>query len=288
MGNTLVDADFQKVQERLVDHLRMIVRDRNPYFASEGRFFVQHYIREQLGKAGPVAAHEFAFQERSYYNWMLKLPGQSSNRPPVIVGAHYDTVPGSPGADDNATGIAVLLELARHFGQDPPRSPVWLVAFDMEEYGLSGSRALAEMLRQQRQPLQLMASLEMLGYCTHQPNSQQYPPGLKYFYPDTGNFIALIGNWQLIPTLIGLKRQLQRAKAPCQWLPVINQGLTLPDTRRSDHAPFWDAGYRALMITDTAYLRNPHYHQPSDTLETLDLEFLTRVCQGLMAGLGRV
>lgn len=126
-----------------------------------------------------------------------------------------------------------------------------------------------------------MMSLEMLGYISHQPNSQRYPAGLKYFYPGQGDFIALIGNLKAIPIMNRFCRTLKSEHAPCEWLPVPLEGKPLPITRRSDHAPFWDDGYPAIMMTDTADLRNPHYHQASDTIETLDLDFMANITTGL-------
>ncbi|MBD0396008.1 MAG: M20/M25/M40 family metallo-hydrolase [Microcoleus sp. C1-bin4] len=202
--------------------------------------------------------------------------------PPIVIGAHYDTVPGSPGADDNATGVAVLLELARDIASAPLKYPVQLVAFDMEEYGCLGSSHHAAKYKQQQKSIRLMISLEMLGYCNHNPNSQSYPAGLKYFYPNSGNFIALIGTLRTVPDLINLSGKIRKSGQPCEWLPVPNRGLIVPDTRRSDHVPFWDNGYPAIMVTDTANMRNPHYHRESDRIETLDLDFLAGVCQGLV------
>jgi Zn-dependent M28 family amino/carboxypeptidase len=202
--------------------------------------------------------------------------------PPIVIGAHYDTVPGSPGADDNATGVAVLLELARDIASAPLKYPVQLVAFDMEEYGYLGSSHHAAKYKQQQKSIRLMISLEMLGYCNHNPNSQSYPAGLKDFYPNSGNFIALIGTLRTVPDLINLSGKIRKSGQPCEWLPVPNRGLIVPDTRRSDHVPFWDNGYPAIMVTDTANMRNPHYHRESDRIETLDLDFLAGVCQGLV------
>ena len=202
--------------------------------------------------------------------------------PPIVIGAHYDTVPGSPGADDNATGVAVLLELARDIASGPLKYPVQLVAFDMEEYGYLGSSHHAAKYKQQQESIRLMISLEMLGYCNHNPNSQSYPAGLKYFYPNSGDFIALIGTLRTVPDLINLSGKIRKSGQPCEWLPVPNRGLMVPDTRRSDHVPFWDNGYPAIMVTDTANMRNPHYHRGSDRIETLDLDFLAGVCQGLV------
>ena len=277
-----------ELKARLQHHLKQVARDRDPYLATAGHFFVQQYIYQQLEQWGQVSRQDFQVQGMNLQNLILDLPAATPaqpSQPPILVGAHYDAVPGSPGADDNATGVAVLLELARAFYQTPARHPVRLVAFDFEEtsYSLAGSTYYANSLQQA--PLRLMLSLEMLGYCDRTLDSQQYPPGLKYFFPNQGNFIGLIGNLKTIPDLIHLSRHLRQAGVPCRWLPAGKRGMILPDTRRSDHAAFWDRGDRALMVTDTANLRNPHYHKPSDRLETLDLDFLTGVCRGLEMGI---
>ncbi|MBE9065691.1 M20/M25/M40 family metallo-hydrolase [Leptolyngbya cf. ectocarpi LEGE 11479] len=280
---------YNDVKKRLVAHLKELIRERDPYLATQGHYYAQRYIQAQLNQWGTATAIAFTHQGHEYYNLCLDLPGQQM-LPPVVIGAHYDTVPGCPGADDNATGVAVLLELARQFSQQPSRRPIRLVAFDLEEYGLVGSQAYVQRL--EKTPIYLMLSLEMLGYCVSQPSahpSQTYPvAGLRYIYPKTGDFIALIGNWQTIPTMWRFGRTFAAAGASCAWLPMINRGKPLPTTRRSDHAPFWDAGYDAIMVTDTADLRNPHYHDPSDTLATLDLDFLTKVCIGLSQGIARL
>ena len=273
------------MKQRLQTHLHQLIRDRDPYLATEGHFYVQQYIRQQFAQWGEVEVYEFEFRGQCYQNLILNLPGQDAAKPPILIGAHFDAVLGSPGADDNATGVAALLELARLFAQVPACYPIRLVAFDLEETGLIGSDRYAAHLHQQNQPLRLMLSLEMLGYCDRTPHSQRYPAGLEQFYPNQGDFIALVGSEQTIPDLICLSDQIRQTGMPCEWLPAGERGATLPDTRRSDHAPFWDRGYPALMVTDTADLRNPHYHKESDRLETLDLDFLTGVCQGLESGI---
>jgi aminopeptidase YwaD len=269
---------------RLTQHLEQIVRERNPFFSSQGHFYVREYLRQELGKWGEVESHFFQFQGKSYENLILDLP-KNSQQAPILIGAHYDTVPGSPGADDNGTGLAVLLELARFFSQQPANYPIRLVAFDLEEYGLLGSIAYAEKLKQNQQALRLMLSLEMLGYCNPNAHSQKYPAFLEYFYPSTGDFIALIGNIKTFQDLKILSRIMRENQTPCEWLPVILGGYLVPDTRRSDHSPFWSRGYPAMMVTDTANMRNPYYHSSRDTIATLDLNFLTRVCQGLCCAL---
>lgn len=286
------------LKDRLQTHLQQIARDRDPYLATAGHFFVREYIRAQLAQWGTVETHAFPEQGKVFQNLILNLPAQPENskprislqrsvstpKSPILIGAHYDAAPGSPGADDNATGVAVLLEMARLFTAEPARYPIRLVAFDLEEtsYDRAGSTYYANSL--QGEPLRLMLSLEMLGYCDQTPGSQRYPTGLQLFYPDRGNFIGLIGNIKTLPDLIRLSRYVRQYQ-PCEWLPAGKRGLIVPESRRSDHAVFWDKGYRALMVTDTSFLRNPHYHKSSDRLETLDLDFLTNVCRGLVSAL---
>jgi Zn-dependent M28 family amino/carboxypeptidase len=272
-------------KQRLQNHLNQIVRDRDPYLASGGHFFVQQYIYEQLQQWGEVERFNFTVGSKNHQNLILNIAAKNRGYAPILIGAHYDAVPGSPGADDNATGVAVLLELARAFAAKPAKYPLRFVAFDLEEYGLLGSTQYAQELKQNGQALRLMISLEMLGYCNNNPGSQRYPSGLERFYPNQGNFIALVGNLFMLGDLIYLRHQIHKSGTLCQVLPVPNRGIIVPQTRQSDHAPFWDNGYRAMMVTDTAFLRNPHYHQPSDTIDTLDLDFLTGVCHGLEAAI---
>ncbi len=299
---------MNELSERLLVHLKEVARDRDPYLASLGHFYVREYIRQELQQWGEVEIDEFEVKGKTHQNLILNLPPikkevkedksfsfyslasesnyqSSAESAPILISAHYDAVPGCPGADDDATGIAVLLEMAREFAAKPLKYPVRLVAFDLEEIGLFGSDNYAEKLEREKQELRLMICLEMLGYCDKSPYSQTYPTGLKYFYPNTGDFIALIGNLSTLYDMISIGGSIRKQGTNCEWLPVPNRGLVVPDTRRGDHAPFWDRGYGAIMVTDTANMRNPNYHQNSDTVETLDLDFLTGVCQGLIAGL---
>ncbi|MBE9076543.1 M28 family peptidase, partial [Romeria aff. gracilis LEGE 07310] len=273
-----------ELQKTLYGHLCQLTRERDPFIATEGHFYTQQYLQSQFEQWGAVESQDFTVRGKIYSNWSLSLPGQT-RLAPILVGAHYDTVVGSPGADDNASGLAVLLALASTLAQSPPRRPVIFVAFDLEEYGLEGSRAWVARRTQTGQPLHLMLSLEMLGYFSDAPRSQRYPAKpLEWVYPTRGNFIGLIGNWPTILTMQRLKRHIKQAGTPCQWLPMVGQGNLLPATRRSDHAPFWDAGYPAILVTDTADLRNPHYHQASDRIETLNLAAMAGVCAGLAEG----
>jgi Zn-dependent M28 family amino/carboxypeptidase len=279
MPSGLIEAGLRA---RLLAHLWEVVRERDPYHEPMGHSYVKRYIVRELAHWGKVDLHTFDHLGMTHENLILNLAGQQ-DQGLILIGAHYDTVPGSPGADDNGTAIAVLLEIARFFSVKPARRPVRLVAFDLEERRQSGSRAYAEHLRNKGEPLALMIALEMLGYRNSRPGSQRYPRGLNYLYPDRGDFIGLIGNLRTIPTLQRLAR-IMRKDVPCEYLTVPLKGHIVPDTRRSDHAPFWDLGYPAMMVTDTANMRNPHYHLASDRIDTLDIEFLEDVCRGIIGG----
>ncbi len=275
-----------ELKQRLHDYLTQIARERDPYLASGGHFLVREYIRESLSQWGQVENHEFQFNGKTHQNLILNLNSDfKADLPPILIGAHYDAVPGTPGADDNASGVAVLLELAAVFALTPLKYPVRLVAFDLEEYGLLGSTAYAQQLQQDKQKLRLMLSLEMLGYRDDAKGSQTYPQIIKPFYSNRANFIALVGNLAAMADLIHLSRQMKRNGTPIEVLPDPSSGKLISITGFSDHRPFWQKKYRAIMVTDTAMLRNPHYHKASDTIETLDLDFLTTTCQSLIAAL---
>ena len=275
-----------ELKQRLHNHLTQIVRERDPYLNSGGHFFVREYIRESLSQWGEVETHEFEFNGKTHQNLILNLNlNSNADIPPILIGAHYDAVPGTPGADDNATGVAVLLEMAKVFANNPLKNPVRLVAFDLEEYGLLGSTAYARYLKENKQKLRLMLSLEMLGYCNNAKGSQTYPDLIKRFYSDRANFIALVGNLSAITDMNLIKRIMQQQGTPIEVLPDPSAGKLIPITGFSDHRPFWEQKYRAIMVTDTAMLRNPNYHKASDTIESLDLDFLTNTCQSLIAAL---
>jgi Zn-dependent M28 family amino/carboxypeptidase len=272
-------------QQRLLAHLEVLARPRHARWDALGLLAVRSYIREQLGALGPVEEHHFRSGIDDGTNLILRLPGRQNGLDPLLLAAHYDGPLHSPGADDNATGVAALLELAGRWARQPPRRPVWLVAFDQEEWGLLGSAAMAAELRAAGQRLKLMVSLEMLGYTAPE---QRYPiAAMGALYGARGDFIAVVGNMATAPLLPALAWRMGR-HVPTRVLPVPNRGRALPDVRLSDHSPFWDVGYDALLITDTSFLRNPHYHLPSDTIDSLDLPFLAAVSEGVAAGLERM
>lgn len=277
-----VTGDPPPQSKRLAADLAWLAQPRHALWDPLGHLAVRAQLRRRLAALGELGEQPVEAGGAHGVNLILRLAGREPQRRPLLVGAHYDGPPQSPGADDNASGVAVLLELARRWRAAPARRPVWLVAFDLEELELGGSRALAAQLSAARQPLQLMVSLEMLGFTGAR---QRYPlEAMGWLYGSRGDFLALVANLRALPLLGGPLRRLAR-HVPTKLLPVPQRGRPLPDTRRSDHSPFWDQGYNALMATDTAFLRNPHYHRPSDTLASLDLPFLAAVCEGLHAAL---
>jgi Zn-dependent M28 family amino/carboxypeptidase len=272
----------RSLHSQLLQHLEAVARPRHLHWNRLGLMTVRSYVQEALTALGPVEKHRFQEGSGEGINLIFRLPGRQPELAPLLVGAHYDGPLESIGADDNASGIAALLVLAERWAADPPKRPVWLVAFDQEEWGMFGSTALARELRQGRQKLELMVSLEMLAYTSEK---QDYPiPAMRHVYGDRGDFIAVIGNTGAARFLPGLARRMGKHMST-KVLPVPNKGHSLPDVRLSDHSPFWDVGYDAVMVTDTSFMRNPNYHCMSDTIDTLDIDFLAAVTDGLDAAL---
>ncbi len=224
---------------------------------------------------------------KTHYNIIAKPQNSNAiaaSSPLLIIGAHYDTVSTSPGADDNSSGVAGLLELARILAEDPPLA-MRLVAFCPEEPPAfrtrhMGSFVYAKSLKEQKSVLQGMICLEMIGYFSDTPGSQSYPlPGMQWIYPDKGDFIALVGN-------LKSRRWTQQIKKYFTMgtdLPVesLNAPALMVGIDFSDHWAFNKHHYPALMVTDTAFYRNPHYHLSSDLPPTLDFERAAKVIDGL-------
>lgn len=221
------------------------------------------------------------FEGRTYKNVSVLIGRPGPAR--LVISAHYDSEANTPGADDNASGVAGMLELARLAAADRDRlpRPVQFVAYSLEETGLMGSSVHARSLRSSGTAVRLMLSLEMIGYFRDEPDSQNYPlPVLNKLYPTTGNFIAVIGrtgDWSDVRRVkTSIQRHADIAVHSINAPPGVIPGLAL-----SDHASFWREDFRALMITDTAYLRNPNYHQPGDTADTLDYIRMAEVVNGV-------
>jgi len=201
------------------------------------------------------------------------------NAPFLLIGAHYDAVPGSPGADDNATGMAALLEVAQLFSPRTTSLPLKLVFFDGEEAGLWGSQAFAADAAETEEVSGAII-LEMLGYRCQVEGCQQYPPLPVSPPTQIGDFLAVVGD-RAHPQLTQAFQQ-SASTLPIYTLSIPTVAGLAPDLIRSDHVSFWRQGIGAVMVTDTANFRNPHYHQESDRPDTLDREFFTAATQTIV------
>ena len=272
-------------KKQLIEDLTQIAILRHSKWDELGLMSTRIYIKEQLSRVGHVEEHHFQEGSEKGVNYIVKLPGKDLKLDPMLIGAHYDGPIHSPGADDNASGVTALLELCRVFKENPPNRSVWIVAFDQEEWGMLGSKALSRELSKKGQKLKLMVSLEMLAYTGEKQN---YPLiSMKELFGSKGDFIALVANTGCAGLLPKLSKGMGK-HVSTKVLPVPINGDVLADVRLSDHSPFWDQGYNAIMITDTSFLRNPHYHEPTDTVETLNFEFFYNVVIGLIEGLGKI
>lgn len=249
-----------------------------------------------LAKRLSMFSSRVAFQTFSSYGSVFSNISASfgpSSGERIIVGAHYDNAGGNvagevvPGADDNASGVAGVVELARLLSLHPPKVPVELVVFALEEampLGLDsiGSEVHANNLREKGVPVALMIDLEMIGYFSDVPYSQKYHMSiLEVLYPSTANFIALVGRWNEWSTIGALKSAMVGATD----LPVssVSMPYALPRLADSDHLSYWRAGFPAIMVTDTSFNRNSNYHTQYDTWDTLDYHRLGKVIQGVYA-----
>ncbi len=244
------------------------------------------YIERIFGGMGYApSAQVFKARGRAVRNIEVEIPGASKPGEIVVIGAHYDSVSGSPGADDNATGAAALLALARHFRGRSPARTLRFVAFVNEEppyfqTDSMGSLVYARRCRARGEKVTAMLALETMGYYTDEPGSQRYPPLVGMAYPDRGDFVAFVGNLGsrgLVRRCLGIFRK--QARFPSEGIAAPE---SLPGIGWSDHWAFWQQGYPGVMITDTAPFRYPHYHTASDTPAKIDYEALARVTEGLI------
>ena len=223
-----------------------------------------------------------------FVNVAVILPGEGDAPEVLVVGAHYDTFPGTPGADDNASGVAGVLELARRLRGSKGKVEVHLVAFANEEPPFFGSTEMgsyryAGLLRQQGRKVVGMLSLEMLGYYSDEPNSQTYPPLMAAFFPSTADFIGFASNlrsWFFLRRLKAAYPLRDKPRLQTVAMPAWSGSVSL-----SDNLSFWRHGFPAVMVTDTAFLRYSHYHAKTDTPEKLDYIRMAAVVEGLDAAL---
>ena len=250
-------------------------------FTPTERSRTRTYITTELRKFGWKPQLEKFAQG---VNVFAQRQGTDKKAGAILLAAHYDTVGYSPGADDNATGIAVLLETARLLGSNPTPRTLQLAFFDKEEAGLLGSKAFVTKAAH-LQNLRGVIVMDMVGYACYTAGCQKYPPGLPVTpQSDKGDFLAAIGDTEHLPLLNAFQNSQtlnqQGLNLPSVLtLPIPLKGLLTPDTLRSDHAPFWYQGVGAVLVTDTANLRTPHYHQPSDVPANIERSFFTGAAQ---------
>ena len=288
--------ETQVISDRLRRHLQVLTVDIGERsiatLANHRR--AADYIATCLAEIGlDVQEDPYSFRQHEVANLLAEIPAAHSPCRRYILGAHYDSVVGTVGADDNASAVAVMLEVARCLQEQPgamaPDIALQCIAFALEEHpafasGSMGSRVRARRARRDREQIDGMLCLEMVGYTSTEPGSQNYPlPVVFRRFPREGNFIGIVGDLRSF----GLTRSLHKAFKRNRDLPVIKLtvplgGWMLPAVRLSDHSAYWDHGYKAVMITDTAFFRNPNYHTPADTMEKLDYRFMAKLVKSLV------
>ena len=287
---------LKMMSERLRRHVEVLaseIGERN-VFRSAALRAAADYIRGEWGRQGyQVVSQRYEVVGVTSENLEITVRGKTKPNEIILVGAHYDTVQGSPGANDNASGVAALLEISRDFGSFGTERTVRFVAFVNEEppffaSGQMGSAVYAKAARDRGDDIRLMVSLEMLGSYSDRPGSQSYPPLLRFFYPDRANFVAMVSNFRSRQALQELARAFRAGSDfPLESLAAFE---SVPGLAWSDQLSFWRQGYAAAMVTDTAFYRYPHYHRASDTPEKLVYPSMSRVVLGLrkaIAGVAR-
>lgn len=282
-----LSEDEGQVRDRLEKHVSMLageIGERNIWHP-QGLEASVDYIEKVLENLGyQVEMQEYKVEDKTVANLEAERIGTSLAGEIVVVGAHYDSVFGTPGANDNASGVAGLLEIARLLATEELSRTVRFVAFVNEEppfflTGDMGSLVYASRSRRRGEDIVAMLSIETIGYYSENPGSQHYPFPFSYFYPSTANFIGFIGNFssrRLVRRAIGTFREHTR---------FPSEGLAAPEwvtgVGWSDHWSFWQEGYPAIMVTDTALFRYDYYHTPQDTPDKLDYARTARVVTGL-------
>ncbi len=265
--------------------LASVIGERNLENAPEALERTASWLTTRLTGLGYAVKEEpFKVGARTVKNLIVEKAGTGRASELIVVGAHYDSAHGTPGADDNGSGVAVGLALAEYLSHHAPQRTVRFVFFTNEEPPFfrtedMGSEVNAKATRGRGDDVKAMLSLETLGYFTDEPSSQHYPWPFSVAYPSTGNFIAFVGDSgsrELARECVRVFRE--KAKVPSEGaaIPAAVEGADW-----SDHGPFWRQGYRALMVTDTALFRNPHYHEATDVPERLDYRRLALTTEGL-------
>jgi Zn-dependent M28 family amino/carboxypeptidase len=270
-----VSASPEELAKRLRAHVETLagaIGERN-VFRPEGLAAARDYIEATWRAQGyAVGAQEYEARGVSCANLEVSRPGAGRPGEILLFGAHYDSVRACPGANDNGSGVAALLEIARRFAALRPALTVRFVAFVNEEPPFfmtrrQGSAVYAKAARARGDDIRLMVSLETLGYYSDAPGSQRYPPLFRFFYPDRGNFLGLVSDLRSR----GAMRRVAKVFRSCSDFPLQHTATLrwVPGVAWSDHLPFWRHGYSALMATDTAFYRYRYYHTTQDTPDKL-------------------
>lgn len=282
----LLSATELESASRMAEHVRYLsttVGERNT-LRSGSLKAAADYIRSQLTESGyTVTEQTYTVEGKSVSNLGAELTGSETSLGTVVVGAHYDTVSGTVGADDNTSGVAAALELARLLKGSKFRKTIRFAFFVNEEPPFfqteqMGSLVYAKGLRQERVPISAMISLETLGFYSDRPGSQKYPAVLGPFYPNRGDFVGFVGNSESRDLVRRVTRSFREsARFPSEG---VAAPATWPGIGWSDQWSFWHEGYPAIMVTDTAIFRYPYYHTSGDTSEKIDIEKMARVVEG--------
>ncbi|MFA4888550.1 MAG: protein-L-isoaspartate(D-aspartate) O-methyltransferase [Candidatus Omnitrophota bacterium] len=284
------ETELEAQEGNLKRHVRVLTRhigERN-FSQYQNLERAADYIKQEFKKFGYGPQEQvYTLEGKTFRNIIATKKGKTSEEKIIIICAHYDSVVGSPGGDDNASGIAGLLELARILSQEELNRTIKFIAFTNEEPPFfmtrdMGSLRYAQEAKKKEEDILGVLCLESIGYYSDKKGSQSYPLGFRFFYPDKGNFIALVSNFGSADFLRKIVRGFRKqSNFPIQFLTAPM--FLAPAISFSDHWSFWKFGYKAVMITDTAFYRNPSYHTSADTYEKLDYASMSEVVTGLCA-----
>jgi Zn-dependent M28 family amino/carboxypeptidase len=294
-GMTAADrAEIAALEPRLMAHVKVLggTIGKRHLARPEALRTAADYIRATWVSQGfTVATEPFQVNGRPCENLVVEIRGTETPQEIVLVGAHYDTAPGTPGANDNGSGVALLLEISRLLKESRPSRTLRFVAFTNEEpphffTSDMGSRVHAKAARARGENIVAMLSLETIGYYSDAPGSQSYPFPFGLLYPSAGNFLAVVGNLPSRSLVIDFLRAFMEATDfPVEGIATFEM---IPGINWSDHWAFWKEDYPALMLTDTAPFRYPHYHVPDDTPDKLTGPAFARASHGILRAVQRL
>jgi Zn-dependent M28 family amino/carboxypeptidase len=278
---------WPQLASRLRFHVELLASTIGGRLATTGQEKAAKYIEQELGSYGYSPQRQaFVVAGQTFANIEAEIPGVQDRKKILVIGAHYDTAGDLPGANDNASGVAATLELARHFVKAKPAKTVRWLFFANEEppyfqTPAMGSYVYANRCRKRNEDVFAMLSLETIGFYTDEPGSQKYPFGFHFGYPDRGNFLGFVADFR---SAFLLRTALKAFRAGTS-LPAegVTAPATVPGIAWSDHWSFWHFGYRALMLTDTAPFRYPYYHSAQDTPDKLDYRRFSEAVIGIRA-----